>query len=126
MKERRMELHLSKAKVRLSKWLLFGGLFIAALSLPYLMWRASRMEGFVTQTELWRIFLPPFFLGGCASVVGGAWIEDLFRCPYCRRRLIIRGSKKLARYCPQCGTEVVVVLNSKNKDRERTSESSQF
>lgn len=54
-------------------------------------------------------------LGGfAAGLIGALWLDGIYRCPYCGRRLLVDRRLSLlikpVKYCPDCGAEIIIVI----------------
>lgn len=73
-------------------------MFIKRLITYGIMGLGSVMTGML----YWKLGMPGVFIGEAVVVLGFIWGWATLRCPFCRRRLPLRGCLFME-FCPYCG-----------------------
>lgn len=95
---------ISKKKLYLTRFLMWGGIAVVALGVVVSVAASSHSD----------LSLALIAGGFCVSLLGAVWMKRLFRCPNCRKNVLPDGSgvdihtEKCPARCPHCGAEVRV------------------
>lgn len=92
---------ISKKKLYLTRFLMWGGIVVVAL---------GALISFATSSSVFTLVL--IAAGFFVSLFGAVCMKRLFRCPNCKKNVLPDGSgvdihtEKCPDRCPYCGTEV--------------------
>ena len=95
---------ISKKKLYLARFLMWGGIGVVALGVIISLFWSSPTD-------------PSLILiagGLCVSLLGAFWLRMMFRCPNCKKSMLPDSSgidvhtDKCPKCCPHCGTKVEI------------------